>query len=160
MADWTETKILTSPMKSITELFTEYQKVNPTDLTENQFQTLVMFFPALLVIASDGVIDQEEWVYVKYLAKFMSDTYKKEVAENELAGLNQAYFKNLEFLIDNLDTWEERFLSSLKGHLDEFPFKKETVAETLHLFAEASEGESDEEAEKIEEIAQKLDIEA
>jgi len=147
-------------MKSIASLFTEYQKVSSTPLTQEQFQTLVLFFPSLLVLASDGVIDQEEWVYVKYLAKFMSDTYKKDLTDVELAALNQNYYKSLELLIDSLDTWEDRFLDALKLHLEEFPFKKETVTETLHLFAEASEGESDDEIKKIEEIAERLNIDA
>jgi len=140
-------------------LFEEYKKVSSTKLTNDQFNTLVMFFPALLVIASDGVIDQEEWVYVKYLSKFMTDTYKKEMNEQELASLNQHYYKDLEFLIDNLESWESRFVDALGRHLNEYPGQKETVMETLHLFAEASEGESDEEAEKIEELSKKLQLE-
>lgn len=141
-------------------LFEEYKKVNASKLSSEQFSTLVMFFPALLVIASDGVIDQEEWIYVKYLSKFMTDTYKKEKSEQELASLNQAYYKDLEFLIDNLEDWEGRFVDALGKHLGEFPGQKETVMETLHLFAEASEGESDEEAEKIEELSKKLHLES
>lgn len=140
-------------------LFEEYKKVSNSKLNSEQFSTLVMFFPALLIIASDGVIDQEEWIYVKYLSKFMADTYKKELTEQDLASLNQAYYDELEFLIDNLDAWESRFVDSLGKHLNEFPGQKETVMETLHLFAEASDGESEEEADKIEELSQKLQLE-
>ena len=143
----------------LTELFNEYKKVSDSKLTDDQFNNLVMFFPALLVIASDGVIDQEEWIYVKYLSKFMADTYKKEIDQQQLAALNQDYYAELEFLIDNLDAWEARFVDALQKHLHEFPGQKETVMETLHLFAEASEGESDEEAEKIEELSKKLHLE-
>jgi hypothetical protein len=143
----------------IESLHTEYVKVSSTKLNAEQFGTLVMFFPALLVIASDGVIDQEEWVYVKYLSKFMSDTYKKNLTETELAALNQSFYKDLEFLIDNLDTWETRFVKALRTHLDENTHQKELIVETLHLFAEASEGESDDEVEKIEELCEKLALE-
>ncbi|MGB0521550.1 MAG: hypothetical protein ACPGJS_01255 [Flammeovirgaceae bacterium] len=143
----------------LTELFTEYQKVSGSKLTNDQFSTLVMFFPALLVIASDGVIDQEEWIYVKYLSKFIADTYKKEIDPQELAALNQTYYSELEFLIDNLEVWESRYVDALSKHLDKFPAQKETVMETLHLFAEASEGESEEEIEKIEELSKKLHLE-
>ena len=143
-------------MKTTSELYIEYKKVSDTQLTEVQFGTLTLFFPSLLVIASDGVIDQDEWVYVKYLAKFISDTYKKELNDVELADLNQSYYKALEFLIDHLDTWEDRFLDTLKSHLAENPHQKATVEEVLHLFAEASEGESEEEAEKIEELTVRL----
>lgn len=143
----------------LTELFAEYRKISGSKLNNEQFSTLVMFFPALLVIASDGVIDQEEWIYVKYLSKFMTDTYKKEKTEQELAELNQAYYSELEFLIDHLDVWEGRYVEALGKHLNEFPGQKETVMETLHLFAEASDGESEEEAEKIEELSKKLQLE-
>ena len=144
---------------SISALFDEYQKVSESKLTVEQFETLVMFLPALLVIASDGVIDQEEWVYVKYLAKFMSDNYKKGLTEAELALLNQSFYEDLEYLIDNLDTWEDRFVKALHQHLQKHEHLKETVMETLHLFAEASEGESDEEAVKIEQLTNKLALE-
>lgn len=148
-----------SPSPILAELFEEYKKVSGSKLSSEQFSTLVMFFPALLVIASDGVIDQEEWIYVKYLSKFMADTYKKEIPDQELAALNQAYYAELEFLIDHLDVWESRFVDALSRHLEQFPGQKETVMETLHLFAEASDGESEEEAEKIEELTQKLHLE-
>lgn len=148
---------MTSP--ALDELFEEYKKVSGSKLTGEQFNTLVMFFPALLVIASDGVIDQEEWIYVKYLSKFMADTYKKVSTEQELAQLNQAYYHELEFLIDGLEEWEGRFIDALGKHLTQFPDQKDTVVETLHLFAEASDGESDEEVEKIEELTEKLKLE-
>ena len=140
-------------------LFEEYKKVSNSKLTSEQFSTLVMFFPALLVIASDGVIDQEEWIYVKYLSKFMSDTYKDGLNEQELSHLNQAYYTELEFLIDGLEEWEGRFVEALGKYLAKFPSQKETIMETLHLFAEASDGESNEEVEKIEELTQKLKLE-
>jgi len=141
------------------ELFEEYKKVSNSKLNSEQFSTLVMVFPALLVIASDGVIDQEEWIYVKYLSRFIAETYKKEISEQELAALNQTFYNELEFLIDNLEAWESRFVDSLDKYLEYFPEQKETVMEALHLFAEASDGESEEEIEKIEELSKKLHLE-
>ncbi len=147
-------------MKSdaIDNLFKNYSEVSPTHLSADQFGTLLTFFPALLVIASDGVIDDDEWVYVKYLAKFMAENDKDTSGKNQKE-LQKQYFNELKYLLESLMNWEEKFIDTLADYLMNYPEIKEDIEEILHMFAEASEGESEIEEETIASLSHKLGLE-
>ncbi|MBX2844458.1 MAG: hypothetical protein KTR26_22035 [Flammeovirgaceae bacterium] len=140
-------------------LHQKYQGVKSSQLNGDQFGTLVLFFPSLLVVASDGIIDEEEWVYVKYLAKFMADTYKNDLDDEARESLESQYFAELNFLISNLEEWEPKFVDTLRAYLETNPLVKEDVLEILYLFAEASDGESEEETLKINSLKEELILE-
>jgi hypothetical protein len=127
-------------------------------LTEEQFGSLVLFFPSLLIIASDGEVDEEEWVYVNYLSKFIADTFKEEIGEEKRDELEAQYLLELTYLINNLDTWEKPFLDTLQDYINFNSDVKEDVEDILYLFAEASDGKSEEEEQKIEELRERLQI--
>lgn len=146
-------------LSGIQPLYESYVKASKSDMTKEEFDTLFLFFPSLLVIASDGVVDDEEWVYVKYLAKFMADTFKTEITPKERNQLEQDYFKELSFLLEHLEEWENRFVDRLRDFLEGQGDAKEDVLDVLYLFAEASDGQSEEETEKIEELKLRLRIE-
>jgi len=148
--------------QKVESLYNAYLAAHQNTLTEEQFNSLLIFFPALLVVASDGVVDDEEWMYVKYLAKFMSDSFKYQgdVTESERKELEALFLENLKYLLESLDTWEEKFIDTLRDYLEDTPELKEDVLEILHLFAEASEGTSDEEQEVIDKLVQRLGLEA
>lgn len=141
-------------------LYKKYCAERSASLTDQQFGSLVMFFPALLVIMSDGVVDEEEWIYVKYLAKFISDTMKDEVAEEDLGALQEVYYKELEYLVDpdHLERWKPEFLMVISEYVDGHPDVKEDIEDILYIFADASDGLSEEEEEQIELIKKELHI--
>jgi hypothetical protein len=56
----------------LTQFFIDYQKVSQTKLNREQFITLLIFFPTLLVVSADENIDKEEWIFVEYIAKAMA----------------------------------------------------------------------------------------
>lgn len=143
---------------AIDQLFDEYRNASHTQLNSDQFGSLLIFFPSMLVVASDGQVDEDEWVFMKYLSKFIADTYKDEIADEDRNMLQEAYLKELEFLMSNLSVWEEKFISTLHDALRDNPEVKEDVLDVLHLFADASEGESDLEANKIEALRVRLDL--
>jgi len=142
----------------IIELKASYEKEREHELTSEQFGSLVLFFPSLLIIASDGEVDDEEWVYVNYLSKFIADTFKDEIGEEERDELEARYLLELTFLVNNLSTWEQPFLDALHDYISFNEAVKEDVEDILYLFAEASDGKSEEEEEKIEELKQILEI--
>ncbi len=145
-------------LSHIQPLYESYVKASKSDMTKEEFDTLFLFFPSLLVIASDGVVDDEEWVYIKYLAKFMADTFKQEITAKERAQLEQDYFRELSYLLEHLEDWEPRFIDRLREYLEGQNDAKEDVLDVLYLFAEASEGQSEEEIKKIEELKLRLRI--
>ena len=142
----------------LTSLGSRYRKERSHSLTEEQFGSLVLFFPSLLIIASDGKVDDEEWLYVNYLAKFIADTFKNEISHEERDELETTYLKELKFLVEDLEKWEPAFIEVLQDYISINESVKEDVEEILHLFAEASDGKSDEEEIKIEELKNVLCI--
>ncbi len=143
--------------KLITDLFDEYQRISPTHINDEQFGTLLTFFPALLVINSDGVIDDTEWIYVEYLAKFMAENDQDTTGISE-ENLKKQYFEELKYLLDSLMNWEDKFVNALADYLQAYPEIKEDIYEILHMFAEASEGESEVEAEAINALEKRLGL--
>lgn len=147
-------------MKSeITEhLFKDYNASSPTDLSHDQFVILLTFFPALLVIASDGIIDDDEWVYVKYLAKFMAENDEDTTAKSKKV-LQEQYLEELKFLLGSLIKWEKIFIRTLADYLKKYTEIREDIVEILHMFAEASDGESEVEEKTIASLSEKLGLE-
>ena len=142
------------------ELYNKYVEASNTTLSKEHFDTLITYFPSLLIIVSDGVVDDEEWVYVKFLAKFMADAHKDDLSSTERDELEDTYFNELSFLLDDVEVWEPDFLVALKKFLVHHPELKEDIVEILYMFSEASEGD-DEEAElaKIEYLKEELNLE-
>lgn len=141
------------------ELYTHYNSLNNVDLSREHFQTLFIYFPCLLIVASDGIVDDEEWVFIKYLGKFMAEGYKSSLTRTELEHLQKVYFNELEYLIKTLDQWKNPFLDTLRDYLEANEDEKDDILDILHLFADASDGVSDEEEEAIEEISERLNLE-
>jgi hypothetical protein len=128
-------------------------------ISEDQFTFFVVFFPALLVIISDGIIDMEEWEYCQQLSQFMAKSFKDECHEQaDVETLSKAYLSELSFMIKNLPNWKEDYLDALKKHLKLEPETKNSVLETMLLFAEASEGTSDDEETQIEQLKKELNL--
>ncbi|OHX68107.1 hypothetical protein [Flammeovirga pacifica] len=148
-----------SAKTTINQLYKEYTASNNIEITEDNFNILLMYFPCLLIVASDGVVDEEEWVFVKYLSKFMSDAYKHKLTRSELEDLQKLYFQELEYLVNTLDKWKDKFLDTLAIYLNEHDEEKEDILDILQLFAEASEGVCEDEEEAIEEISDRLGLE-
>ncbi len=138
----------------IDSLYTDFQRKSGSKLTQEQFERMVYYFPALLVVASDGKVDEQEWVYIRYLAKFIAETFPKGL-EGDLVG---NYVDSLAYLVNYCQIWENRFLDALKFHLSKYPEVKEDVRESLYLFAEASEGQSTQEEQKIQQLISYLNL--
>ncbi|MDW8288453.1 MAG: hypothetical protein RMJ89_10320, partial [Flammeovirgaceae bacterium] len=99
-----------------------------------------------------------EWVYVKYLAKFMADTFKNELSESDRDKLENEYFKELSYLLKNFSHWENKFIEVLKNYIANDDKLKQDIEDVLHTFAEASGGESEVEEKIIENIKRRLNI--
>ena len=147
---------------SISALLDRYQQARgkAMKLSEDQFEQLTLFFPGLLITASDGEIDEEEWVYIKYLARFTSSIFSDSLSKLELQDLQDSYFKEFKYLLENLDTWEQEFIETLKRHLEKNGEFKDTVLDALYLFAEASDGTSEEEEQAINSLTDMLNLES
>jgi tellurite resistance protein len=147
-------------MSKIDQLFKEYTQQRFIKLNREQFVYIVNLFPALRVVMSDGIMDQEEWVTVKRLAKILGDEFASEdLGEEKEENLMLIYRAEFRHLLKNLDQWQAKFLSALKDYFNENDTSKEFVVETMYLFASASDGVSEEENEVIEFLTKELGLE-
>lgn len=147
-------------MSKIDQLFKEYTEERFIKLNREQFVYIVNLFPALRVVMSDGIMDQEEWITVKRLAKILGDEFASEdLGEEKEENLMLIYRAEFRHLLENLDQWQAKFLAALKDYFNENDTSKEFVVETMYLFASASDGVSAEENEVIEFLTRELGLE-
>jgi hypothetical protein len=147
----------TSPI--VAKTYQKFITESGSSLKGEHFITLLTFFPALLVIAADGVIDEEEWVYVKFMAKAMADTFRDELADKtELKPLEQQFLKDLGYILEHITDWKPQLMDTLRIYLTEAPDVKEYVLDALYMFADASDDVSYQEEETIDEIKRQLNI--
>ena len=140
-------------------LYTEYRKNRLTSLTLDQFTSFLAFFPVLLVAASDGIVDSDEWQYCRKLAYGLGASYSEELDNNQTERLTISYRKEFGYLLQNLKTWEEPFLVALEHYFNLNNYAKKFVAQTAWLFADASDGVSQTEKMKMRELAQRYNLE-
>jgi tellurite resistance protein len=147
-------------MSKIDQLFQEYTEDRFIKLNKEQFVYIVNLFPALRVVMSDGIVDQDEWLTVKKLAQILGDEFASDdFGEEKEENLMLVYKAEFRYLIKNLDKWQSKFLAALKDYFNENEPSKEFVMETMYLFASASEGVSEEENEVIEFLTEELGLE-
>lgn len=147
-------------MAVIDDLYDEYSKERFLELNREQFVYLVNLFPALLVVFSDGIVDHEEWITVKRLAKILGDQFASEdLGQEKEENLMLIYKGEFRYLLRHLDQWKDKFLDALREYFKINDSSKEFVMETMYLFANASEGISEEEDDTIIELTEKLGLE-
>ena len=137
------------PNQHIRELYQHYQDVRQISLSADQFTSFLAFFPALLIAASDGIVDREEWHYCQQLAQGLGHSYREELSPEETHRLTMLYRQEFAYLLQHLPQWEEPFLSTLENYFLENRYAKKFVSQTAWLFADASNGVSSEEEGKM-----------
>jgi len=127
---------------AVNELFQLYFKNRPANLDIHQFTLLVEFFPTALVVLCDGVLDEEEKIYIDRLAKSVGNIFLEDgYAPQKATALSTIFGEELEYLIHHQETWKDDFLQTLRTHLTHYPEQKDNILDTIYLFAEASQEE-------------------
>lgn len=143
----------------MTALFEAYTSERYISLNKEQFIYIANLFPALLVVLSDGIVDTEEWQTVKKLAKILGAEFAtEEFGEEKEENLTLIYKNEFRYLLKNREVWEERILEALRDYFTQNDSSKEFVVETMHLFANASDGISVVENEAIEQLTEDLGL--
>lgn len=140
----------------ISRLYHRYKKLRPVPFSEEQFTSFLAFFPVLLVAASDGVVDREEWRYCQKLAGGLVSSYSRYGEEQNADALTRLYRKEFVFLLSNLEDWEEEFLLALEVYFKLNPYARKFVTQTVYLFADASEGICEDEQNTMEYLCLRL----
>lgn len=142
------------------DLQEEYQEARNIQLNQEQFVYLINLFPSLLVVLSDGIVDREEWVTVKKLAKILGTEFATEdLGIEKEENLTLIYKAEFRYLLKYREQWEDKLLGGLKTYFEHNDGSKDFVLETMHLFAHASDGISDIEDQTIKRLCEKLGLE-
>ena len=108
---------------------------------------------------SDGIVDTEEWHTVKKLAHILGGEFAtEELGEDKEENLTLIYKNEFRYLLKNRSVWEDRILGALKDYFQQNDSSKEFVVETMHLFANSSDGISVVENETIDKLTKELGL--
>jgi uncharacterized tellurite resistance protein B-like protein len=144
---------------TLEDLYEEYIDSRKLRITFSQFTHMVHFYPILLIISTDGKVDEKEWKYVQMLSNNLGDLYHTDIKDAELLNdLKEMYLNEFKYLLMNFDTWERKFMKTLRQHLAENPEKKEEVLQAMYLFASVSDGIHEKEEIMIEHVTKELGI--
>ena len=152
------TPIRLMPNQQVRELYQHYQDVRRVPFSEDQFMSFLAFFPALLIAASDGIVDRDEWQYCKHLAQGLGHSYREELNQTDADQLTLLYRQEFAYLLQHLSSWEEPFLLTLENYFRENCYAKKFVSQTAWLFADASNGVSAEEQSKMSYLCKRFDL--
>lgn len=140
-------------------LYEEYTEKRKLPLTFGQFTALALFYPVLLIVHTDGNVDEQEWIRIRKLADALGSTYADNQADKDsVTDLQQLYFQEFTYLLLHFDTWERRFIKMLKNYLKDHPTEKAATLGHLYEFARVSEGISEKEEVMIEHLRKELAI--
>ena len=128
---------------TLTDYFKDYQSKRNTCLDENQFSSLLMMFPSILVATSNGNFDILE---KQNLAESV-----KEASENNILIACEMY-SELSYLASTDENNKKQALNCIKNEISDKPEIKSMVLEIMNSMAEASDVVSDEELNKINEL--------
>jgi hypothetical protein len=148
------------PIHSIHTLYEEYTEQRKLNITFDQFTFLLTSYPALLIVSTDGKVDIKEWNYLKKRSDDLAELLLPKETDPELiSDLKNMLLDEFKYLLMNFDTWERKFMKTLKNYLQEKPELKRSILESIYLFASVSEGICEKEEVMIEHLRKELDIE-
>lgn len=145
--------------KMLASLYQAYLNERGEILSYEQFTFLLIFYPALLVVASDGVIDREEWYYCLKLANSLSNTFEDELTADKMKSLSRIYRGEFAYLLQNEDRWSGLFIEGLEKLVDEEQSLRSLIRQMMVLFADASNGISSDERRLVRYISRRLQLE-
>lgn len=127
--------------KNIEYIYKKYALQRPLNLGLEHFVLLVEFFPAILVLNSDGFFDKKEALYLDKLVENIGFFLEDEGFSNVKIQTLKSEFKN-EFLYlgENISVWKNLFLETLKNYLAHYTEQKPYIQESIALFAKVSGG--------------------
>jgi thioredoxin-related protein len=145
---------------TITHLYEEYLEYRRIDLSPEQFTFLVTSYPVLLIISTDGTVDDKEWNHLKLHCNDLTDVWLQQVSDRDIVNdFKEMLMNEFKYLLMNFDLWERKFMKALKHHLKENPDLKHPILESIYLFASVSNGVCEKEEVMIEHLRKELHIE-
>ena len=144
---------------NLSALYHKYKTEREISLTESQFYPIIFAFPPLIVVACDGVVDDLERKSIEFIAKSLAFSYNQDgLTYSQISQLAKDYVMEFDFLLENLERYEEDFLKVLDNYLCDNIDERHDVKEMIITAAEASDGISDVEQETIDRLTEVLHL--
>lgn len=106
--------------EKITALHKRYRlERNNDQINQNEFEHILMMFPAVLVLKADGHIDTTEMMYLSQLAKHMS-SHNLNISEADLR-------QEIRYLAQKAHYWREPFMEALRTYIKQHHVAGEVV---------------------------------
>lgn len=125
-------------------------------LDDNDIVSVLLTYPACMVAAADGVVDQKERAFLLDVSEQLSneDAINSSAVRLKSTELYRAFM----WLLENKNEVEEDLLVLLKDFLSFNPETKKQILEVMREVASISDGTSQEELDEINRICLALDI--
>ena len=131
----------------LTDYFKDYQTKRKTCLDENQFSSLLMMYPSVLVATADGDFHALE-------KQNLAESVKESAEGNILVACEM--YSELSYLITADNNVKKQILTCIKDEIADKSEIKSMILELMTAMAEASEGVSEVEEKKIAELKTEL----
>lgn len=143
----------------IKNLYKEYLNQRFLDITFERFIYLVMIFPSLVVLKSDGEVDRKEREAINAIIKLIArQNTNSHLPEEEEENLSLIYKAEIRYLLKTQTLWENKFLNALHEYLSLDSEHLDFVQETMYIFAYASNGLCLEEKEALAYLHERLNL--
>jgi hypothetical protein len=146
-------------MSEIEKLYEDYSYKRGLNISLDQFMLFAEFFPAVLVILSDGIVDDQERIYLDRLNTNLANIFEEDGLSKEyIYKLKKTFDEEFDYLMTHLKEWKDTYLDALSEHLTHNPESKEIILDTLYLFASKSQDVDESENQMIQFLTQKLNL--
>jgi hypothetical protein len=132
-----------------TNYYNDYQVKRNTCLSLNQFTSMLMMYPSILVAIADGEFDALE-------KQNLAESLKQAAESNTLIACEM--YSELSYLMKANDEVKEDLLINIKNEISNKADIKSLILELMTSMAESSEGISDIELKTISTLKSKLSI--
>lgn len=142
------------------DLYTEYTQVRFLEINKEQFIYIAHLLPSCLIVMSDGLLDNEEWVTLKRLSKILGDEFATDDlgTEEKEENLMLIYKAEIRYLIKHKDEWRDKFIAALKEYISNNESSKEFLTETMELFVSPDQNPDEQEQETYNKLVRDLGL--
>ena len=133
-----------------------YGEGNEVPLDDEELMSVLMTYPACLVAAADGVVDETERLFLLNVSEELGDSDVSESPEQRLRSAER--YRAFMWLLNEKDKTDQIILDGLANFLEINPDATDQIKAMLWGMAEASDGISEQEKREISRIFSALNI--
>jgi uncharacterized membrane protein YebE (DUF533 family) len=132
-----------------------YETERNLEFSNEQFAALLYTFPAVMVANADGLIDRKERNFIKHLPNSLISAYM-DSDSTSMQDLSEDYFKEVDYLVYNIDQWKARFIKALAEELNNSLNNRNDIFRSMWQTADSSDDISEPERKVIDDLSAQL----